>query len=94
MSSWTECRTNKIKSTQRILPSTSNILKYSSAIVGSSWGLLPPKQHREREKLLCYSGLKSVRECAELSIGCDVITKGRVWGPSNGAFGALVKIYL
>jgi hypothetical protein len=66
----------------------------SSAIVGFCWGLLPPKQHREREKLLCYSGPKSVRECAELSIGCDVITKGRVWGPSNGAFGALVKIYL
>ncbi len=66
----------------------------SSAIVGSSWGLLPPKQHREREKLLCYSGPKSVRECAEISIGCDVITKGEVWGPSNGAFGALVKIYL
>jgi hypothetical protein len=64
----------------------------SSAIVGFCWGLLSPKQHREREKLLCYSGLKSVRECAEISIGCDVIAKGRVWGPSNGAFGVLVKI--
>ncbi len=63
----------------------------SSAIVGYCLGLLPPKQHREREKLLCYSGPKSVRECAELSIGCDVITKGKVWGPSNGAFGVLVK---
>ncbi len=40
--------------------------QYSSAIVGFCWGLLPPKQHREREKLLCYSGRKSVRECAEL----------------------------
>jgi hypothetical protein len=67
---------------------------FSSAIVGCCWGLLPPKQHREREKLLRYSGPKSVRECAELSIGSDVITKGKVWGPSNGAFGALVKIYL
>ena len=66
----------------------------SSAIVGSSWGLLPTKQRREREKLLCYSGPKSVRECAGLLIGCDVITKGGVWGPYNGAFGALVKVYL
>ncbi len=66
----------------------------SSAIVGYCWGLLPTKQHREREKLLCYSGPKSVRECAELLIGCDVITKGKVWGPSNGAFEALVNIYL
>ncbi len=50
-------------------------------------GLLPPKQHREREKLLCYSGPKSVRECAELSIGCDVITKGKSWGRFNGVWG-------
>ncbi len=60
-----------------------NIIRFvnssSSTIVGYPMGLLPPKQHREREKLLCYSGPKSVRECAELSIGCDVITKGRVW---------------
>ena len=76
----------------QIFEAVSNM--YSSTIVGYPMGLLPPKQHREREKLLCYSGPKSVRECAELSIGCDVITKGRVWGPSNGAFGALVKIYL
>jgi hypothetical protein len=60
---------------------------YSSAIVGFCWGLLPPKQHREREKLLCYSGQKSVRECAELSIGCDVIIKGKSWGRFNGVWG-------
>ena len=54
-------------------------------------GLLPTKQHREREKLLCYSGPKSVRECAELSIAYDVIVKGKVWGPSIGAFGVPVK---
>jgi hypothetical protein len=56
-------------------------------------GLLPPKQHREREKLLCYSGPKSVRECAEISIGCDVITKGGAWGGFDETCGALVNIY-
>ncbi len=57
------------------------------------WVFCLPNSTESEKNFYVYSWPKSVRECAELSIGRDVITKGRVWGPSNGAYGALVRIY-